>query len=391
MRLLLTRIQLVAVILLMCLCTLALCTNTHAKQPSLRETQEELSKVKKRIDAVKKAIRKQYTKQSKVQKTLEKTEVSIGKINKKLKKVSRNLKKSENKIRELKLENKALQLAKASQQVALAEDLRVSYTQRRQEHIKLLLNLQQPEKFSRMMRYFDYFHQARAQRIAGFKATLQKIDDIATNMEAEALKLERLGAALNKQQMQLKDTRKERKKALTTVNSTLKTKDAKLNQLKTNQLQLEDLLTRVQKALDDLPAYVGKTTFYSRKGKLKWPTKGRLSHRFGSRRAWGKLKWQGIVIRARAGNPVKAVHHGRVVFSDWLIGFGLLTIIDHGGGYMSLYGHNESLLKESGEWVEAGDILATVGNSGGRDEYGLYFEIRRKGKPTNPTRWMAKK
>jgi septal ring factor EnvC (AmiA/AmiB activator) len=275
--------------------------------------------------------------------------------------------------------------------MALAEDVRASYTQKRQEYIKLPLNQQHPEKFARMMRYYDYFHRARAERITGFKTTLQKLDDLAAEMEAEALRLEHLGTALIDQQMQLADSLKNRKNALTKVNATLKSKNAKLSQLKGNRTQLEDLLKKMQKALDDLPTRTDRGSFYSQKGKLHWPAKGRLSHRFGSRRAQGKLKWQGIVIRSRAGDPVIAVHRGRVLFSDWLIGFGLLTILDHGDGYMSLYGHNRSLLKEPGEWVETGDTVATVGNSGGRDEYGLYFEIRRKGKPTNPARWLTKK
>ncbi|MBV1884424.1 MAG: peptidoglycan DD-metalloendopeptidase family protein [Pseudomonadales bacterium] len=380
------------VVLLACLCASTLySTVSYGELPSKQEAQKELQQVKKRINTVKKAMRKQQAKLSKAQKALKKTEVSIGKINTKLHKVKVSRKQSETKIRELEAQNKVLQLAKANQQTVLAKDIKASFTQKRQEYIKLLLNQQNPEKFARMLRYYDYFHNARADRIIGYKNTLKEIEDIAVKMEAESLELERLNASLKKQKLQLAGKLKKRKKALKAVKLSLKSKDAKLKQLKGNQSQVEDLLIKIQKALDDIPTQLNKSAFHTRKGKLNWPTKGRLTHRFGSRRAQGKLKWQGVIIRAAAGNSVQAVHGGRVVFSDWLIGFGLLIIVDHGGGYLSLYGHNASLLKEPGEWVEGGETLATVGNSGGREEYGLYFEIRRKGKPTNPIRWMSKK
>jgi len=386
-----SRIIPLAAALIFCFLLLALSPNAYTKEPSPRDTQQALSKIKKRIDAVKVSMQEQYSKQSKAQKALQATEVSIGKISKKLNDLDKKLITSEKKITSLKAENRELQIAKTGQQKALANDIRTSYMHGRQEYVKLLLNQEHPEKLARVIRYYDYFHRSRAQRIAGFKTTLQQIDDIAAKMELEAQQLERLNAVLTKQQSTLNQTQLSRKKVLKKVNANLKSKDAQLNQLKGNQSQLQELLAKVQRALDDLPSNIDQGAFSSRKGKLTWPTKGRISNRFGRSRAQGKLKWQGIVIRARAGNTVKAVHHGRVVFSDWLRGFGLITILDHGDGYMSIYGHNESLLKEPGQWVEAGEAIATVGNSGGRDEYGLYFEIRRNGKPTNPSRWMARK
>jgi septal ring factor EnvC (AmiA/AmiB activator) len=160
-----------------------------------------------------------------------------------------------------------------------------------------------------------------------------------------------------------------------------------VDQLKANQSALEKVLRAVQESMADLPANLGNSPFASLQGKLKWPAQGRMVHHFGAYREQGALRWNGVLIAAPPGSPVRAVHHGRVVFADWMRGFGNLIIVDHGGGYMSLYGHNESLLKGPGDWVRGGETLATSGNSGGQSQAGLYFEIRHKGTPVNPARW----
>ena len=143
----------------------------------------------------------------------------------------------------------------------------------------------------------------------------------------------------------------------------------------------------MQETPADLPPNTNSTPIENRKGKLTWPIKGRVSKRFGNRRAQGKLRWNGVIINARTGTAITAVHRGRVVFSDWLRGFGLLTILDHGDGYLSLYGHNEVLNKEPGDWVENGEIIAYSGRNTEQSISGLYFELRHQGKPINPTKW----
>jgi septal ring factor EnvC (AmiA/AmiB activator) len=143
--------------------------------------------------------------------------------------------------------------------------------------------------------------------------------------------------------------------------------------------------------LVDIPAEAdGQQPFHSRKGKLRWPARGRLAQRFGAPRSGG-LRWRGVMIEAQEGGEVRAVSQGRIAFSDWMRGFGLLLIIDHGDGYMSLYGHNQTLYKEVGEWVDTGEVVALLGASGGRTESGLYFEMRHKGRPINPVHWCAGK
>ena len=157
--------------------------------------------------------------------------------------------------------------------------------------------------------------------------------------------------------------------------------------MRAEQDDLLKLLQAIEEEVTNISLPESYNPFHTRRGKMAWPTAGKQLHRFGSSRDGSSMNWNGVVIASAKGSPVKAIHHGRVVFSDWLRGAGLLIIVDHGGGYMSLYGHNESLLFDTGDWVKAGDTIATVGNSGGRSEAALYFEIRKNGKPTNPSAW----
>jgi len=178
-----------------------------------------------------------------------------------------------------------------------------------------------------------------------------------------------------------------RKLVLTKLNKALQSKGAQLKHFKSSENDLQILLDAVQETLADLPANINSTPFALRRGKLTWPTKGRIKRRFGTRRSQGKLRWNGVLIKAKPGSAITAVHRGRVVYSDWLRGFGLLTILDHGDGYLSLYGRNEILNKEPGDWVEKGEIVAYNGNNTDKASAGLYFELRHQGKPINPAKW----
>ena len=158
-----------------------------------------------------------------------------------------------------------------------------------------------------------------------------------------------------------------------------------------NEKQLERVLNVITESMPEILTEPGEhKAFASLKGKLYWPALGTVRALFGKPRKVAKIKWNGVIIKARRGNNVRAISHGRVAYADWLRGYGLLIIIDHGDGYMSLYGHNEDIRKETGDWVEEGEIIGSVGNTGGQAKTGLYFEIRHNGKPTNPKIWCRK-
>ena len=201
---------------------------------------------------------------------------------------------------------------------------------------------------------------------------------------------------MDKQQASLRDAQAQRKQTLAKINTTISSKDKELQDLLEDRKQLQALLAKVARASTSFaaaPSYVplpnAGEKFSSRRGQLPWPTQGRITHGFGSSQIEGQLQWNGVLISASSGQQVTAVHYGRVVFADYFRGQGLLVIVDHGEGYLSLYAHNQHLLKKAGDAVKAGEPIASVGDTGGQNETGLYFEIRYQGKAVNPAEWLA--
>ena len=377
--------------LLIALSLVAFSTNALANSEQEKAAKKELAQLQQRINKLKNAVNSTKTKRTKTEKALKSTEVTIGKTSKKLRQVNKDLKAGQAKLKELDKEKTQLHSALNKQQSALGTDIRASYMQGRQEYVKLLLNQEQPEKLARTLRYYDYFHRSRSQRINEFTETLEEIATVTDKINHEKVRLGKLKTKLTEQKDKLLSAQKERKVVIAKLDKELSGSGNKLDKLLSDELELQALLDAVQQTLDDLPPDIGQVKFRTRKGKLPWPVAGKLSHRFGTRKHKSKLKWKGVVIRANDGQDVHAVHHGRVIFSDWMRGIGLLLIVDHGDGYFSLYGHNQTLLKDTGDWVNPGEVIASVGNSGGQAKSGLYFEIREAGKPTNPLNWIAKK
>ena len=351
------------------------------------KTEQQLKQVKKRIESIQHLIKKTQSRHSATEETLRKSEIEIGSTRSELRLAGKEIAKSNANLTQLKREQSKLEIAKQNQKLALADDVQAAYRTGRQEYVKLLLNQQQPEKLARVLKYYDYFHQARLKNINIFNQTLADIDTNRQAIDLEIDQLEALRKSLVHKQEQLQAAQNRRKSVLAELKATLQTKDSQLKKLKSNEDELQKLLKAVQETLADLPQDIGNTPFRQSKGKLHWPTKGKVANRYGTRREDGKLRWNGILITNQPGTPVKAIARGRVVFSDWMRGFGLLTIIDHGDNYLTLYGHNESLLKAPGAWVNANDTIAYTGNSGGQASAGLYFEIRYKGNPVNPSHW----
>jgi septal ring factor EnvC (AmiA/AmiB activator) len=238
-----------------------------------------------------------------------------------------------------------------------------------------------------MLTYYDYISEARTKRIKDYNQILTELDQITEQLEYQSAKLNLDRQSLSTERGALESEQKERQATIKSLNIEITRAGTRLENSIKDQKQLEDLLARIAEGVSNLPTQIDTIAFSSRKGNLLMPVSGTIKNRYGSSRGDGKLKWDGIIITAKTGDPVHAVHYGRVVFSDWLRGFGLLLIISHGEGYMSLYGHNQVLYRETGDWVTAGEIIATVGDTGGQLESGLYFEIRNEGKPTNPQQW----
>ena len=282
----------------------------------------------------------------------------------------------------------------------LAGQIRAAYAMGQKEKLKLLLNQQDPTLSSRMMVYFSYFNKERLKKLTEIEAAVQRLDQLDKQKKTETELLEQNLEQKKSEQAALDEARKQRNELLVQIGNDFSSSEQQLTQLQESQNRLKSLMaslpiTEEELAVDaeqakELSSPIEnsselKSDFSTLKGKLPWPVRGRLSQKFGSPRSEGT--WDGVLIDASEGMEIKAVTRGKVVYAEWLRGYGLLTIIDHGQGYMSLYAFNQSLYKRIGDTVEAGDVIASVGQSGGRSQAGLYFGIRKKGVPIDPLEW----
>jgi septal ring factor EnvC (AmiA/AmiB activator) len=388
---------------------------------------DEKTDAKKQLDAaradvseLKQLLEKLQQEKSGVQKDLKKTESEMGQLEKQVKGLQQDLKQSEEEIQRLDSEKKKLEGARLEQQRLIGIQARAAYQSGRQEYVKLLLNQQNPEKFSRTLTYYDYLSEARMEQLDAFNETLRQLANVELEIVSHQTQLLEQKSALDGRREQLASVRKERQQALAKLSKEYSARDKKLKAREQEQANLARVLKTIEETLarqareaeaarqqallaerepprsPAIPATGPLVSsgasfggpFAKARGKLPWPVNGQLVARYGTPRGGdARTKWDGVLIGASAGSQVHAVHGGRVVFADWLRGAGLLVILDHGNGYLSLYGHNQSLLKDAGDVVKAGEAISTVGNSGGQDTSALYFAIRQQGRPIDPAQW----
>lgn len=348
-----------------------------------------LSAVRQRIEALRKDIEKTQTLHDSVRTELRNIERQIGKLYGVLRQIDKKLGIQQHKLDQLHQQRRSLKADLATQHHLLARQIEAAFMIGRQEYMKMLLNQQDPAAVGRTLIYYDYFNRARAKRIAATKATLKKLQVVEQDISDQTRKLNTLKQQQLDKQADLKKRSKARAQVVAKLHNQLVSKEHKLKNLIADEQRLQNLVSRLNQAIPDdiLTAPGSHKPFPRLRGQLIWPTRGKLQARFGTRRPDSRLRWHGVLIRAKEGQNVRAISHGRVAYADWLRGYGLLMIIDHGDGYMSLYAHNRALYKETGEWVEAGEVIASVGKSGGENHAGLYFEIRHNGIPVNPARW----
>jgi len=271
----------------------------------------------------------------------------------------------------------------------LAEQIRASYRLDSQSRLKLILNKDSPAQLGRMLAYYDYINRAQVLKISGLRKALTTLDTMQQSIDQELSRLEVVQTQQRAVMGQLEQQRKQRRTLLAELDERIDDEESRLKELERNQHDLEMLVERLTDVLADIPADLGKHLGVTgQKGRIPMPVAGPVRHAFGQSRGGG-LHWQGWLIAAVAGTEVSTIAYGRVAYADWLRGYGLLIIIDHGEGFMSLYGHNESLLYEAGDWVEPGEIISVIGVRTGSDQ-GLYFELRRNGKTVDPAVWLAR-
>ena len=290
-------------------------------------------------------------------------------------------------IAELEQEHDALEALRSKQAQKISQHLAAAHRLGGQDFVKLLLNQQTPETFDRMLRYHGYFSTARAATLEAYQATLADLNDNRTALGNQAAQQEATHATLIARQQALLAKRDQRKALIAELEAQREDNAVKRERLLADRSRLEQLLIELNRRATQLDG----SAFLAGKGTLPWPVKGPVRSTFGRPRADGRLVWHGMVIGVEEGTPINAVFRGRVIFADWLRGFGLLTIVDHGSGFMTLYGHADSLTKVVGDWVEAGELIARAGRSGGQTKAGLYFEVRQKGTARDPLGWLAKR
>lgn len=269
----------------------------------------------------------------------------------------------------------------------LSRQLRAVYVMGRQERLKILLNQRDPDRLSRILRYHDYLNQQRARQLEQTKSLLAELAKTQTQLADEERRSADLRQQVQHDQQELEAGKQQRDRLLQGLARKIIDQDKEMQSLKQNEKDLQALIQQLQQAMLELAKQpLRGMEFQRQKGKLPWPLPGKLVASFGSPRSSG-LTWDGVFIQAREGSEVKAVHPGRVAYADWLRGFGLLLIIDHGDGYMTLYGHNQGLFKGVGNPVGQGEAIAQAGSGGGSLSSGIYFGIRHQGKPVNPADW----
>lgn len=352
--------------------------------------QARLEKLDRSISKLEKKLRSRDKQKDSLQNELKKVEVEASQLNGTLRKLGKEIRTVVAELSTLKQQETDLQAGIVQQADVIGEQIAAAHKLGDQEPIKLLLNQEDPQKIARVFKYYDYFLQARSEKIASYMNDVESLTEVITRISSQQLALNRSQSDLKKGQEKLRGRVAKRSVTLKQLDASLVSDKKKLGSLQRERSELEEILSAVEEAVAEMTLPSNYQPFLSRKGKLSWPLKGRVAHSYGSQRN-GELRWEGWLISASAGTAVNAVHNGRIVFSNYLRGFGLLAIVDHGDGYMTLYAHNQELLKDTGDWVQSNELVARAGDTGGLSKPALYFEIRSQGKPADPKVWLERR
>lgn len=371
------------------LCAVTLFGTAFAAEDAAREPapEEQLTQVNAAISQIEDWLNSAANNRSSLETELRDTTQQIAETSAAIEDNQTSITALEAELEQLAQRSTELEAARAAQQDLVKRAVRASYRSGRESYLKLLLNQEDPSLSARMLRYYSDFNAARLSQIQAFRATLEELEvTTATIAQASQTLLSRQ-SELDAQIAALDEGRAARQVLLEQLDSDIAARGDELEQLTEDRARVEELIRQINDAIASIPPPEQLTPFSEARGRLPWPVTGRTLNSFGESYSDGNLHRQGIVLAADAGSPVRAVHPGRVVFSDWLRGSGLLVVVDHGDGYLSLYAHNQRLVKNSGDWVSRGEALATAGANGGLNQPGIYFEIRRHGEALDPALW----
>ncbi|UCD70379.1 MAG: peptidoglycan DD-metalloendopeptidase family protein [Betaproteobacteria bacterium] len=373
-----------------------------ASQPVTAQTQQkqELEDLRSRIETLQKQLEKSETSKSEAADDLRESERAISKANRRLFELANDRKRINTEISQLQAESAALEARIAGERQSLARLIHRQYLAGEPESLRLLLNRQNANETARQLHYFGYVSRARAELIVTLRANLAALDDLTQRVSAQSERLADLEREETKQKKSLEKQRRARQRVLSKASDQIARQRNEISKLKRDEQRLSALIKKLAAEAERrrrearlknqlVPDQsLNDSRFGKLKGRLRLPVIGELTNRFGQPREDSGLSWKGLFIAANEGDGVKAIAPGQVVYADWLRGFGNLMILDHGAGFMSLYGNNEALFRRVGDQLGAGDTIASVGNSGGNAQSGLYFELRRNGRPFDPLPWV---
>ena len=365
-----------------------LAQDSHNELAKVKE--QELQQVRERINDLKRSMDHALDDQDRLASELQNIEIEIPEKRMRLKAIEGQRRNTEKKKRDLDVNLVARESYLNKESLELVAQLRAAYMNGSQEKIKLLLNQHDPISLGRLMAYYRFFNNYRAENISAVTDELQKLDELRSRITVEEERLSSLARNWYLELGDLNSSLEERQKLLVNLRKKIADEGQEVGRLIAQEKDLRNLISELTNILSDDPIS-SEGSFTKHNGRLTWPVVGTLVHDFGQSRIGGKIKWNGVVLAAPRGSEVRTVYHGRIAFADWLVGMGLLVIVDHGEGYMTLYGYNETILKNMGDWVAPGDVIATVGDSGGQRQPSLYFELRKDAKPLDPGEWVKRR
>lgn len=366
---------------------LPIASDLAAQTPTSEDVQAELDALKQNIESISRRLEAERARRKSEQAELARIEQDLARIALELRTTRTELAQARNRERELQDRASELETTVEARRRALGEQLRIAYRIGRQSRLKALLNQEDPAEISRVLALHGYLGRARLDAIAALNRELQRLEAVRAEQQQVAARLQSLAERQAAAKAGQDEALARRQVALEALDSSIRDQAERLAEMREAAAELEALLGELASALADIPPDTQIEPFAELRGKLPMPVDAPVRAAFSDVRS-GNVTWQGWLIETEVGAPVNAVAYGRVAYADWLRGYGMMLIVDHGDGFMTLYGQNQSLIAEVGDWVAPGDVIALAGNTGGNSAPGLYFQIRRDGQPVDPARWM---
>ncbi|WP_369984853.1 murein hydrolase activator EnvC [Thalassolituus sp.] len=357
--------------------------------PAWADDQTRLDEVKAEIKKLQSWLTDAREEHDELQQKLRKSDQDIAALLKEIEQTRARLREEQTRLKKLQAEQAQVRQLRNRHQTLLSQQIREARQMGDEAALRFWLTQDDPAQNQRMTRYFGYFNRARLENLTETIAELQRLDNLEVLIAEQQQALQETDTRLTSENNKLASRRSEQQTLLAKLNRQMTSESQRLKQREADRKRLESLLAEVETLVSNSPRHNDEVPFKQMRGKLPRPLNGPVLAAFGNRNG-SNARWEGWKIGTHEGADVTAVHHGRVVFSEWLRGFGLLLILDHGDGYLSLYAHNQTLLRDVGSWVNGGEIIATAGKSGGQQSAALYFEIRHKGRPQDPAAWLRR-